>query len=279
MMRISFVTTAVITAMGVANLMWPAHASAGVLDMWTSPVNVKTSNTPALQPTFQFDANIYDAPSLSPDPAVYGIVSRTATVSQPYASPAFNGRPYSEAFTQSAGPEQHLFFQSHDNLGLGNGQLALEYQFGITGGIAASNVALEVANSGVVPVTIALFTQKTGTTSWFLGDYDPFDGGTLLTEYSFSTHTSNNISGMMIVYNPLNSLLASYSFVDSGGNAILNTALPFTTNAYSVEVELCCVSTSVPEPSSMVFGFIGLGLSVVVYRKRNVKHDQVSAAT
>ena len=280
MMRISFVTTAVITAMGVANLMWPAHASAGVLDMWTSPVNVTTSNTPAFQPTSQFDANIYDAPGNSPDPAVYGIVSRTATVSQPYASPAFSGRPYSEGFTQSAGPEQHLFFQSHDTLtNEGNGQLALEYQFGITGGIAASGVALEVANSGVVPVTIALFTQKTGTTSWFLGDYDPFDGGTLLTEYSFSTHTSNNISGMMIVYNPLNSLLASYSFVDSGGNAILNTALPFTTNAYSVEVELCCVSTSVPEPSSMVFGFIGLGLSVVVYRKRNMKREQVSAAT
>ena len=277
MMRISFVTTAVITAMGVANLMWPAHASAGVLDMWTSPVNVTTSNTPAFQPTSQFDANIYDAPSLSPDPAVFGIVSRTATVSQPYASPAF-GLPYSEALTQSVGTEQHLFFKSDDNIGQGNGQLALEYQFGITGGIAASNVALEVANSGVLPVTIALFTQKTGTTSWFLGDYDPFLAGTLLAEYSFSTNTSNNISGMMIVYNPLNSLLASYSFVDSGGNAILNTALPFMTNAYEVNVELCCVEI-VPEPSSMVLGFIGLGLSVVVYRKRNVKHDQISAAT
>ncbi|MFN9157126.1 MAG: PEP-CTERM sorting domain-containing protein, partial [Planctomyces sp.] len=100
-----------------------------------------------------------------------------------------------------------------------------------------------------------------------------------LTEYNFSTHTSNNISGMMIVYNPLNSLLASYSFVDSGGNAILNTALPFTTNAYSVEVELCCVSTSVPEPSSMGFGCIGLGLSGGVYRKRHLQREQGSAAT
>ncbi|MFN5623448.1 MAG: hypothetical protein ACK5DM_05840, partial [Planctomyces sp.] len=155
-MELSICETVVITAMGVANLMWP--------------VNVTTSNTPAFQPTSQFDANIYDAPGNSPDPAVYGIVSRTATVSQPYASPAFSGRPYSEGFTQSAGPEQHLFFQSHDTLtNEGNGQLALEYQFGITGGIAASGVALEVANSGVLPVTIALFTQKTGTTSWFLG--------------------------------------------------------------------------------------------------------------
>jgi hypothetical protein len=278
MMRISFVTTAVITAMGVANLMWPAHASAGILlDNWTSPVNVTTSNTAAFQPTFQFDANIYDAPSLSPDPAVFGIVSRKATVSQPYASPV-SGLPYSEALTQSVGTEQRLFFKSYDNGGQGNGQVALEYQFGITGGIALPGVAAEVANFGVRPITVALFTQKTGTTSWFLGDYDPFDPGTPFTNYFFSTHTSNNISGLMVVYNPLNSLLASYSFVDSGGNAILHTALPFMTNAEDANGAVGSFNV-VPEPSSMVFGFIGLGLSVVVYRKRNMKREQVSAAT
>ena len=268
------VKTTLSAALVAASLLLSAPARAGVLDMWNTPVNISTSGTAAFTPTSQFAADIYDISINSPDPVVYGTVSRTATVSQPYNSPAFSGRPYSEAHTAPSGLEQHLFFNSHDDSNMGNGQLAIEYQFGIAGGISASHVSIEVANSGANTINIAMFSQKTGTTSWLLGDYDPFAGNTPLTEYSFATNTSNNISGLMIVYNPLNALLAGYSFVDSSGNALLSSSLPFLANEASVEVELCCVITSVPEPSSMVLGFIGIGLSVVVYRKRSEKCDK-----
>jgi hypothetical protein len=279
MLRKFLVKTSFSAALVAASLLLSAPAGAGVLDMWNTPVNISTSGTAAFTPTSQFAADIYDISINSPDPVVYGTVSRTATVSQPYNSPAFSGRPYSEAHTAPSGLEQHLFFNSHDTLtNEGNGQLAIEYQFGIAGGISASHVSIEVANSGANTINIAMFSQKTGTTSWLLGDYDPFAGNTPLTEYSFPTNTSNNISGLMIVYNPLNALLSGYSFVDSSGNALLSSSLPFLTNEASVEVELCCVITSVPEPSSMVLGFIGIGLSVVVYRKRNEKCDKTPTA-
>ena len=269
MMRITFFSSAVVAAMGIAILMLPAHADAGVLDMWTTPVNLTTSNTAAYQPASQFAANIYDLSVGGPDPAVYGIVSRTVTVLQPVSSPSYPGAPYAESFTATVGSEQRLFFNTYSPASPSNGQLAIEYQFGISGGVAASQVDLSVANNGATAFNIAMFTEKAGTASWALADFDPFAPNTPSTAYRFSTNTNDNISGLLIIYNPRNDLLSGYSFVDSSGNPLLYTSLPFAINGDSVQGDVSGISTSVPEPSSMVLGFIGIGLSVVVYRKRN----------
>ncbi len=224
-----------------------AQAGSLDLDMWATPVNVQITGYAAVLDT-QYDATI-----IGPGSA-FGSVSRQSTVSQPSTVPNSNPSLYgTESYTT---PSMSLVFKAHDSYG----QLALDYRFEKSPKF--SDLQLEVANSGVTDFTLALFIAKSapvaGVATWSLASYASIDpDGPVLEEYRLATNYSQEIYGVLVVYNPRNDLLSTVP------NSLFDpTALAFATNANSIEAELCCV-VGVPEPSSAALALIAIGLVAV----------------
>ena len=249
----------VLMALGLSvQMASPVAAGPIDLDMWATPVDARILGYAA------GTASDFASPIVGPNSGVFGNVSRRATVSQPNTVPNSNPSPYgTETFTSPSG--MALTFNAHDSYG----QLALDYRFGKA--TTFNKFSLEVRNTSTNTFTLALFIAKSpengGIMDWTLASDAPIDGegpSAVLEEYSLPTNHSGKIYGVMVVYNPLASLLAGVPASKFSSLDLSN----FTSNQMSIETELCCV-TGIPEPSSVLLGLVGFGL--LLSRSRLIK--------